>query len=92
MAESELGNFRKVKIADFHRGHDHVKRFLAAGTHRDAHVIHVRKHMEQALIKTKISDAVEYLAVLNVEGSVPCHPRQDFFVGIDFADVPQSRD
>ena len=48
--------------------------------------------MDQAFVEAEISYAVANLAVLHVESSVARHPRKNFFVGINLADVPESRD
>src|ERR1022692_851539 len=88
----ELGYFREVKITDLHGWHDHVKRLLAAGTKRYAHGLDAREHVDEALAETEVAHTLPHAAVFHQESAVTGHAREHFFVGIDFADVPQPRD
>jgi len=51
---SEPGHFREIEITDFHGGHDHVEGLFAAGTNRTAHLLDIRQHMQQALVKPEV--------------------------------------
>ena len=42
VADSELRRFRKIKLPHRHRRHHHIKRFLSASAHRDAHRLDIR--------------------------------------------------
>src|ERR1700674_5554752 len=47
--------------------------------------------MNEALVEAEISHAVSHFSIFHVKRAVASHPRKDFLVGIDFADVPQPR-
>src|SRR5713226_5716528 len=88
----ELRYFGEVELSHLHGWDYHIKRFLAARAHWSSHLLHVRKHVNQALVEAKIAHAVANLAVFYVKGTVASHSREDFFVGINFTDVPQPCD
>src|SRR5215470_13170921 len=54
----ELGHVGEVKIAHLHRRYHHIERLFTAGAHRGAHLLHVRKQMQEALVEAKIADTV----------------------------------
>src|SRR5712692_2912007 len=85
----ELRYFGEVELSHLHGWDYHIKRFLAARAHWSSHLLHVRKHVNQALVEAEIAHAVANLAVFYVKGTVASHSREDFFVGINFTDVPQ---
>src|SRR6266849_3374924 len=89
---SEFRDFGKVEPVHLHCRHHHVKGFLPAGADGRAHLLNIREHLNQALIKAEIPDSTCDFSVFHQKGAIASHPSQDFFVWIDFADVPESRD
>src|ERR1700722_11300952 len=88
----KLRDFGEMEIVHFHGGDDHFERFFPGCAHGWAHHLDVRKHFEDALVKTEISKAAGDPAVLNQERTVARHSGEDFFVGVYIADVPEPRD
>src|SRR6476646_4849997 len=89
---SKLGYFSEVKTANFHGRDHHIERLFSAGAHRSAHGLNVVEHFNQALVKAEIQQPVLHFSIFHQEGAVTRHAGKDFFVGINFADVPQPRD
>src|SRR5215470_18589465 len=88
----ELRHFREVEVSHLHRWDDHVERFFSAGADRFAHLLDIREHVNQALIKAKVSHSANHFAVFNKEGAVAGHAGEDLFVRVNFADVPEASD
>jgi hypothetical protein len=51
----ELGNFRKVKIANFHCRNNHFEGFFSGGANRRAHQLNIAQHFQNRLIEPEIS-------------------------------------
>jgi len=88
----ELGHFREIEMLDLHGGYNHVEGFLTAGADWRAHGCDIRKHVDETLVEAEIPNSVADFAILDEEGSIPRHAGQDFFVRIDFANVPEAGD
>src|SRR5438270_13733229 len=88
----KLSYFGKVEIAHFHGRRYHVKSFLTAGPHRTADGLNTTQHLNQALVEAEIPDAGFHLSSFDQEGPVTGHSREDLFIRINFADVPQPGD
>src|ERR1700722_1388590 len=77
----ELGDFGEAEVADLHGGDDHVERFFARSAHWHAHLLDVRKHLQDALIEAKVADAGDDAAVLDQKAAVAGHSGEHLFVG-----------
>src|SRR5690242_3512900 len=88
----KLCDFREVEIADFHRGHHHFKRFFAGGAHDRAHHFDVAQHFENGLIEAEIAHGGGNAAIFDEKEPIAGHAGHDFFVGINFADIPEPSD
>src|SRR5690242_5004013 len=84
-------DFSEVEVAHLHGRRDHVKRFFAACPRSFAHGIHFAQHFDQALVETKVAHAALDFSVFDQECAVPRHAGENLFIGVDLADVPQSR-
>ena len=51
----------------------------------------VREHLDHALVEAEIADSAGDAAIFDQECAVARHSGEDFFVRIDFADIPQAR-
>ena len=85
-------DFRKVKIDDLHRGDHHFEGFFAGGPDGGAEELNVAEHLEDGLIESEIADGGRDLALFNQKKAIAGHTGHDFFVGVDFADVPEAGD
>jgi len=91
LPSSELRHFCEVKVSNLHGRHDHVEGFLAAGAHEFAHSFHVRQHVNQAFVEAEVAYARLDFSILDQKSAVARHAGENLLVGIDLADVPQSR-
>src|SRR5579863_9522868 len=87
----KAGHFGEVKLTNFHGRHDHVKRLFSAGTKRQAHGLNIAEHVNQALVEAEVAYVLSNSPVFHQESAVASHAGDDFFVGIDLADVPETR-
>src|SRR4029077_9450581 len=71
---------------------NHLERFFAGGADGWAEHLDVGKHFENILIEAEISDSARDFSIFDEERSVASHAGENFFVGIDFTDVPESGD
>src|SRR6266581_5027232 len=90
--ELKLRHFREVELAYFHCWSHHVERFLPARSDRSAHGFDVREHVDEAFVEAKITYPTFDASILNEESTVAGHACENFLVGLNFADVPKSRD
>ena len=81
-----------MKIADLHRGDYHFEGFFACGADGGAEELDIAEHFEDGLIEAEIADCGRDFAVFDQEKAVAGHAGHDFFVGVDFADVPEAGD
>ena len=54
---SKFRHFGEVEIPYLHRRHHHIESFFSAGAHRRAHLLDIRKHLNQALVEAEIPAA-----------------------------------
>src|SRR5258708_26176146 len=90
--ESEFGGFGEVEIVDFHGGNDHFEGFFGGGADGGRHGFDVFEELNERLVKTKVADGGCDFAVFHQEQAVAGHAGHDFFVGIDFTDIPDAGD
>src|SRR5439155_19786802 len=88
----ELRHLCKVEVAHLHGWNHHIERLFAAGADRCSHFFDVREHMNQAFVEAKIAHAVAQLSVFHIKRSIAGHAGEDLFIGINLADVPETRD
>src|SRR5580704_5448549 len=86
----KLCNFRKVEVPDLHRGDDHFEGFFASGADGRAELLDVTEQFEDGLIEAEVAGGGGDFAIFDEEKAVAGHAGHDFFVGIDFADVPEA--
>src|SRR5580704_12400368 len=73
----KLCNFRKVKVADFHRRNDHFKGFFARCTDGGAEKFYVAEHLDQGLVEAKVANRRGDAAVFHKEKPVSRHASHD---------------
>src|SRR6267154_25774 len=88
----ELGDFGEVEIVDFHGGDDHLEGFFAGGADGGAQQFHVVQHFDEGLIEAEVADGAGNLPLLNKKEAIAGHAGHDFFVRVDFPDVPKTSD
>src|SRR5580693_7584067 len=81
-----------MEIVDFHGRDDHFEGFFAGGADRGAQKINVIEHFDEGLVEAKVADGGGDAAVFDEEEAVASHTGHDFFVGVNFADVPEAGD
>src|SRR5260370_33319524 len=80
-----------MEFAYVHGGDDHFEGLFAGGTHGGTQQFDVLEHFNKRLIEAEVSHGASYPPALNKKQAIAGHPGHDFFVGIDFADVPEAR-
>src|SRR5580704_3933455 len=87
----EARYFSKVEAADLHSRDHHIESLFAGGANGRRKRFHVVQQFDNALIKAEIAQASADAPVLDQKRSIPRHPGHDLFVGIHFADIPETR-
>ncbi len=88
----ELGDFRKMKITNFHGGDDHLEGLFAGGADGGAKQFDVIEHFDERLIEAEVTHGTGNPPILNEKEAVAGHAGHDLFVGVDFADIPEAGD
>src|SRR5262249_31680934 len=86
---SELCYLGEIEVTHLHPGNTHIEIFLYAGPLRPSHLFRRLQHFDQALIKPEVTNSVPELAVFDQERAVARHAREDLFVWIDLANIPE---
>src|SRR5438309_1324296 len=80
-----------MEAANFHGWNDHFKSFFAGGADGGTEQLNVLEHCDERLIEAEVAHGASNLPILNEKQAVAGHAGHDFFIGIDFADVPETR-
>src|SRR5438445_5933271 len=88
----ELGYFGEVEVAHFHSGHNHLESLFTRGADCGTEKFDVLEHFDEGLIETEVADGASNLTVFDKKQAITGHAGHDFFVRVNFADVPEAGD
>src|SRR5713101_991692 len=81
-----------MEAVNFHGRDDHFEGLLTGGANRGAEEFYVFEHFDERLIEAEVAGRSGNPPIFNKKQAIAGHAGHHFFVGIDFADVPEAGD